>query len=106
MKNAIKKVLALILKFKKWCVSPGMREYVLHYLITAVVVGYAMNYIEALTLGTAEAIQYAFIAWGGGIFLNLIPEVAMAKPNIKDVLAGTAGGTQSLIVYFIILMLR
>jgi hypothetical protein len=94
-----------IIKMKKWTVSPLRVEYVMHYLITAIVVSYVLNYIGLKNLETGKTVLWALAVWGGGVLLNAIPEKLLPKPNYKDVLAGSAGGTQSLIVFLITLWL-
>src|SRR5690606_9216622 len=98
----MRKILALILRFKKWAVRKENNEYVLHFLVT----DYILTPVIVVMAVTGNAAFFPLVPVAG-FLINMIGEVAMRDANIKDALAGTYGITlKTLIVAAMLLILQ
>jgi hypothetical protein len=98
MKNKLKQLIAIVLKFKKWCARNN--EWVLHFVITDLIVTTILTVMFA-----ADNLAFALATPVIGILVNFVPEVFLPKSDMKDVAAGSLGGFNAFLRFYAMLLI-
>lgn len=100
MKKVYHKLKALVLKVKKWMVAKEHIEYVLHHIIT-----YMLVVMGTIPFAVSHNFWMSPLLMVAGVLLNFVVEWFPPPFNMKDILAGGSGGIHGWLTVLAILLI-